>query len=91
MLKPLAGAVLLLQYNKDYLICNLKNAKYSFKRRIIMAKIQEEIYMVKLSKLIKDEIENLDELGNDRLIENIEGLVQQMLSDGAILVEVEKV
>lgn len=56
-----------------------------------MAKIQEEIYMVKLSRLVKDEVESPEDIGDERLVTNVEGLVQQMINNVAVVVEVEKV
>lgn len=55
-----------------------------------MAKIQEETFIIKVSKLIRDEVQAPEDIIDDRVIFNAEGLIQQMVSDPSILVEIIK-
>ena len=51
-----------------------------------MAKIQEEIIVIKLSKLVK---EVNDSLTTEDFVQNVEAIVQELVGD-SIIVEVEK-
>jgi hypothetical protein len=53
-----------------------------------MAKVHEEIIMVKLSKLVKNS-EEPEQLTNDDFETNLEAIVQELVGD-AIIVEVER-
>lgn len=54
-----------------------------------MAKVQEEIYVVKISKLIRNNQENIATLVNDKFNENLETIIQELVDEN-IVVEVEK-
>ena len=54
-----------------------------------MAKIQEEIILVKLSKLIKEVTEDSTPLTNDEFSTNLEAIVQELV-DETVIVEIEK-
>lgn len=56
-----------------------------------MAKIQEEVFTIKLSKLVRDEVQAPEDIVEDRIIFNAESLIQQMVNDPSILVEIIKV
>lgn len=53
-----------------------------------MAKLVEEIIVVKLSKLVKDN-ETLNDILDSKLVDNLESTVQDMVGAG-VIVEVEK-
>ena len=54
-----------------------------------MAKVQTEIIVVKLSKLIKDTEDDVSQLGNNDFETNLEAIVQELVGDN-VLVEIEK-
>lgn len=54
-----------------------------------MAKVQTEIIVVKLSKLIKDTEDDVSQLVNNDFETNLEAIVQELVGD-QILVEIEK-
>jgi hypothetical protein len=54
-----------------------------------MAKIQEEIIVVKLSKLVKDADEDLAQLGNNVLRSALEDAAQQLVGE-TVVVEIER-
>lgn len=54
-----------------------------------MAKIKEELIVVKLSKLVKDSTEDGESITTHDLIGNLEAVVQELVSDG-IVVEIIK-
>lgn len=54
-----------------------------------MAKIQEEIILVKLSKLLKKDADSDDPIAAEDLTSNLEAIVQELVGD-AVIVEVEK-
>ena len=54
-----------------------------------MAKIQEEIIVLKLSKLIKDTTEDVAQLTNSEFTNNLETIVSELVGND-IVVEVEK-
>ncbi len=54
-----------------------------------MAKIQEEIIIIKLSKLVKNSEEVEDSLINDDFSANLETIVQELVGD-TVIVEIEK-
>lgn len=54
-----------------------------------MAKIEETIFVVKLSKLVRDSGEACESTGFDELPATIEEVVQQLVA-GDVIVEVEK-
>lgn len=54
-----------------------------------MAKIQEEIYVVKLSKLIRNNQEDFATIANDKFHENLETIIQELVDEN-VVVEVEK-
>lgn len=54
-----------------------------------MAKVQTEIIVVKLSKLIKDNTNEVDSLVNEDFDSNLEAIVQELVGDN-VLVEIEK-
>lgn len=54
-----------------------------------MAKIQEEIVIIRLSKLIKNNEDNQESLTNDDFGANLETIVQELVGDN-IVVEIEK-
>jgi hypothetical protein len=54
-----------------------------------MAKIHEEIIVIKLSKLVKDSNPDTTEIRmSESLLENLEQIVQELVGDG-VIVEVE--
>lgn len=55
-----------------------------------MARIQEERFVIKLSKLVRDEVQAPEDIIDDRIVFNAESLIQQMVSDPSILVEIIK-
>lgn len=54
-----------------------------------MAKVQTEVVVVKLSKLIKDTEDDVSQLVNNDFDANLEAIVQELVGD-QILVEIEK-
>lgn len=54
-----------------------------------MAKVQTEIVVVKLSKLIKDTTEDVAPLTNRDFDSNLEAIVQELVGEN-VLVEIEK-
>lgn len=54
-----------------------------------MAKIQTEIIVVKLSKLIKDTTEDTSSLTNNDFNANLEAIVQELVGEN-VLVEIEE-
>lgn len=54
-----------------------------------MAKIEETIFIVKLSQLVRDRGDVSEKTGFDELPRTIEEVVQQLVADD-VLVEVEK-
>jgi hypothetical protein len=54
-----------------------------------MAKVQTEIIVVKLSKLIKDNTNEVDSLVNKDFDSNLEAIVQELVGEN-VLVEIEK-
>ena len=54
-----------------------------------MAKVQTEIIVVKLSKLIKDTTDDVPPLANNDFESNLEAIVQELVGDN-ILVEIER-
>ena len=54
-----------------------------------MAKIQETIFVVKLSQLVRDRGDDTEKTGFDDLPATIEQVVQELVA-GDVLVEVEK-
>ena len=54
-----------------------------------MAKIQEEIYVVKLSKLIRNNQEDTITIANNNFNENLETIIQELVDEN-VVVEVEK-
>lgn len=54
-----------------------------------MAKIQTEVIVVKLSKLIKDTTEDVSKLTNKDFNENLEAVVQELVGEH-VLVEIEE-
>ena len=54
-----------------------------------MAKIVEETFVVKLSKLVRDDETDVTALVNDALLKNIEETIQDKVS-AIIVVEIEK-
>ena len=55
-----------------------------------MAKIHEEVFTIKLSKLVRDEVKEPEDIIEDRVIFNAEGLIQQLVNDPSVLVEIIK-
>lgn len=55
-----------------------------------MAKIQEEQFVIKLSKLVRDEVQAPEDIVEDRIIFNAESLIQQLVNDPAVIVEIVK-
>ena len=49
-----------------------------------MAKLQEEVLVIKVSKLLKDN-ESQEELLSKDLLENLEAVMQQLLGAGALI------
>lgn len=54
-----------------------------------MAKIVEEIVVIKISKLVRDEAKN-DEFLPDEFVAGIEAMATEMLSDPSAIIEVIK-
>lgn len=54
-----------------------------------MAQIQEEVVIIKLSKLVKDVSEGGQPLTNGDFEDTVESIVQELV-DSSIIVEVEK-
>ena len=54
-----------------------------------MAKIQEEIIIVKLSKLIKEVTDDTTSITNNDFSINLEDIVQELVGE-AVIVEIEK-
>lgn len=54
-----------------------------------MAKIQEEFYVIKLSKLIKNNTDDVSQLTNEEFASTIEAVVQELVGE-TIIVEIEK-
>lgn len=54
-----------------------------------MAKIQEEIVVVRLSKLIKNNEEDVVSLTNNDFSANLEAILQELVGD-SVVVEIEK-
>lgn len=54
-----------------------------------MAKIQEELYSLKLSKLTKTSTTEAVQMTNETFIENLEAIIQELVDENTI-VEVEK-
>ena len=55
-----------------------------------MAKIYEEVYVVTLSKLIKNSAVELESLANDSFTENLETIIQELVDNNTV-VEVKQV
>lgn len=55
-----------------------------------MAKIQEETFVIKLSKLVREEVKEPDDIIEDRIILNAESLIQQLVNDPTVIVEIFK-
>ncbi len=53
-----------------------------------MAKLQEEIIAIKLSKIARDSDEAFDQIISDETSTEIEMLVQQLINDATVVVEV---
>jgi hypothetical protein len=54
-----------------------------------MAKIAEEIVVIKLSKLVKDSEADSVQLINSETLTNLEAVAQELVGDG-VVVEIEK-
>jgi hypothetical protein len=54
-----------------------------------MAKIEETLFVVKLSRLVRDRGDTVDTTGFDELPDTIEEVVQQLVASD-VIVEVEK-
>ena len=54
-----------------------------------MAKIVEEVIVIKLSKLVKDSESDVAQIANTASLVNLEAIAQELFGDGAV-VEVEK-
>jgi hypothetical protein len=54
-----------------------------------MARIQEELYVVKLSKLIRSSDEDIEKITDNDFVSNLQAILQEM-TDTSIIVEVEK-
>jgi len=61
---------------------------YQIYERTNMAKIQEEIIIIKLSKLQKTSVANSERLIGNDFATNLEDIVQELVGDG-VVVEVE--
>ena len=61
---------------------------YQIYERTKMAKIQEEIIIIKLSKLQKTNVANSERLTSVDFAANLEDIVQELVGDG-VVVEVE--
>lgn len=55
-----------------------------------MAKIYEEVYVVTLSKLIKNSTLDVESLANDSFTENLETIIQELVDNNTV-VEVKQV
>jgi hypothetical protein len=55
-----------------------------------MARIQEEVFTIKISKLVRDEVQAPEDIVEDRIIFNAEGLIQQLVNDPSVIVEIYK-
>lgn len=55
-----------------------------------MAKIYEEVYVITLSKLIKNSAVELESLANDSFTENLETIIQELVDNNTV-VEVKQV
>lgn len=55
-----------------------------------MAKIQTEIIVIKLNKLIKDSSEESALLTNEEFDASLETIIQELVSSDNILVEIER-
>jgi hypothetical protein len=49
-----------------------------------MAKLQEEVLVIKVSKLLKD-TDNQDELLSEEVLQNLEAVMQQLVGAGALI------
>ena len=54
-----------------------------------MAKIHEEVLVIKVSKLVSDKISNPTTIITNDIVENIEAVVQELVGD-SVIVETEK-
>ena len=54
-----------------------------------MAKIQEEVVVIRLSKLIKNSEEDVVQLTNKDFSANLEAILQELVGD-TVVVEIEK-
>ena len=61
---------------------------YQIYERTDMAKIQEEIVIIKLSKLQKTNVANIERLIGSDFASNLEDIVQELVGDG-VVVEIE--
>lgn len=61
---------------------------YRIYERTKMAKIQEEIIIIKLSKLQKTNVANVERLIGNDFASNLEDIVQELVGDG-VVVEIE--
>ena len=66
----------------------LERKKSNLKRKNKMAKIQEEIVVIRLSKLVKDN-SDANQLTDTDFSQNVEALVQELVGD-SVVVEVVK-
>ena len=62
---------------------------YQTYKEINMAKIEETVFVVKLSQLVRDTDTGTDRVGFDELPRTIEEVVQQLVASD-VIVEVEK-
>lgn len=53
-----------------------------------MAKIEEQILVVKLSRLVKEANSNQDQIATQEFITNLEQVAQELLGNG-VIVEIE--
>ena len=54
-----------------------------------MAKIQEELYVIKLSKLIRSDEDDVAAIADNDFEGNLQAILQEMIGSG-VIVEVEK-
>mgnify|MGYP003341034038 FL=1 len=54
-----------------------------------MAKIQEELYVIKLSKLIRNNEDDVAAIADNDFEGNLQAILQEMIG-GSVIVEVEK-
>ncbi len=54
-----------------------------------MAKIQEEVVVIRLSKLVKNTTEDVSPLTNKDFSANLEAILQELVGD-TVVVEIEK-